>query len=101
GIRVLIVTGVQTCALPIWLIGYSLSQAMTVRVTANATAVADLTLAPSAATLEAVVVSGYVPGRAANGVVRIRGATAAASRADARSEERRAGEDGRARRWEK
>ena len=65
------------------LIGYSLSQAMTVRVTANATAVADLTLAPSAATLEAVVVSGYVPGRAANGVVRIRGATAAASRADA------------------
>jgi Ca-activated chloride channel homolog len=64
------------------LIGHTLTQPITVRVTANATAIADLTLAPSAATLEAVVVSGYVPGRAANGVVRIRG-NAAASRADA------------------
>src|SRR5467141_4028143 len=54
------------------LIGHSLAQPITVRVTANATAVADLTLAPSAATLEAVVISGYAPGRAANGVVRIR-----------------------------
>ncbi len=65
------------------LIGHTLTQPITVRVTANATAVADLTLAPSAATLEAVVISGYALGRAANGVVRIRGATAAASRADA------------------
>jgi len=65
------------------LIGFSLSQPITVRVTANATAVADLTLAPGPVALEAVVVTGVYRARAANGVVRIRGATAAASRADA------------------
>jgi Ca-activated chloride channel family protein len=65
------------------LIGHSQSQPITVRVTANATAVADLTLAPSAATLEAVVVTGLYGSKAANGVMRIRGATAATSRADA------------------
>jgi Ca-activated chloride channel family protein len=64
-------------------IGFSLSQPITVRVTANATAVADLTVTPSPATLEAVVVTGVYGARAANGVVRIRGATAATSRADA------------------
>ena len=65
------------------LIGFSLSQPITVRVTANATAVADLTLAPGAVALEAVVVTGVYGARGANGVVRIRGATAAVSRADA------------------
>src|SRR5882762_5608528 len=65
------------------LIGFSLSQPITVRVAANATAVADLTLAPGAVALEAVVVTGVCGARGANGVVRIRGATAAVSRADA------------------
>ena len=63
------------------LIGHTLTQPITVRVTANATAVADLTLAPSAAALEAIVVTGY-GAKAANGVL-VRGATAATSRADA------------------
>jgi Ca-activated chloride channel homolog len=62
-------------------IGYSLSQPITVRVTANATAIADLALAPSAAALEAVVVTGLYGSKAANGVI-LRG-NAAASRADA------------------
>ena len=65
------------------LIGHSLSQPITVRVTANATVVADLTLAPSPATLEAVVVTGLYGAKAANGAVLIRGAAAATSRADA------------------
>jgi Ca-activated chloride channel homolog len=64
------------------LIGHSLSQPITVRVTANATAVADLMLAPSAAALEAVVVTGLYGSKAANGVVALQGRVPG-SRADA------------------
>jgi Ca-activated chloride channel family protein len=64
------------------LIGHTLTQPITVRVTANATAIADLTLSPSPAALEAVVVTGLYGSKAANGVL-VRGATPATSRADA------------------
>ncbi|PYR20849.1 MAG: hypothetical protein DMF98_23020, partial [Acidobacteria bacterium] len=65
------------------MIGYTTAEAKGVRVTANATVTVDLSLAPGAVALEAVVVTGVYGARAANGVVRIRGATAAMSRADA------------------
>src|SRR5207244_8417402 len=85
GIRDDLVTGVQTCALPI---------------SANATAVADLKIASSPIALQEVVVTGLYGSRAANGVVRVRGATALGylgSEADARSEERRVGKGSRSR----
>jgi Ca-activated chloride channel family protein len=63
-------------------IGYTSGEKKGLRVTANATVVADLTIASSPVALQEVVVTGLYGARAANGVVRIRGA-AAASRADA------------------
>jgi Ca-activated chloride channel family protein len=63
-------------------IGYASGEKKGIRVTANAIAVADLTIASSPIALQEVVVTGLYGARAANGVVRVRGA-AAASRADA------------------
>jgi Ca-activated chloride channel family protein len=63
-------------------IGYASGEKKGIRVTANAIAVADLTIASSPIALQGVVVTGLYGARAANGVVRVRGA-AAASRADA------------------
>ena len=63
-------------------IGYASGEKKGIRVTANAIAVADLTIVSSPIALQGVVVTGLYGARAANGVVRVRGA-AAASRADA------------------
>jgi Ca-activated chloride channel family protein len=63
-------------------IGYASGEKKGIRVTANAIAVADLTIASSPIALQEVVVTGLYGARAANGVVRVRGA-AAASRTDA------------------
>src|SRR6266852_615646 len=63
-------------------IGYASGEKKGIRVTANATTVADLTIASSPIALQEVVVTGLYGARAANGVVMVRGA-AAASRADA------------------
>ena len=57
-------------------IGYTSGEKKGIRVTANATAVADLTIASSPIALQEVVVTGLYGARAANGVVRVRGATA-------------------------
>jgi len=57
-------------------IGYTSGEKKGIRVTANATAVADLTIASSPIALQEVVVTGLYGTRAANGVVRVRGATA-------------------------
>ncbi len=57
-------------------IGYASGEQKRIRVTANATAVADLTIASSPIALQEVVVTGLYGSRAANGVVRVRGATA-------------------------
>ncbi len=57
-------------------IGYSSGEKKGIRVTANATAVADLKIASSPIALQEVVVTGLYGSRAANGVVRVRGATA-------------------------
>src|SRR2546427_748026 len=57
-------------------IGYASGEKKGIRVTANATAVADLKIASSPIALQEVVVTGLYGSRAANGVVRVRGATA-------------------------
>src|SRR6266849_1391533 len=57
-------------------IGYASGEKKGIRVTANATTVADLTIASSPIALQEVVVTGLYGSRAANGVVRVRGATA-------------------------
>src|SRR5438093_7260406 len=57
-------------------IGYTSAEKKGIRVAANATAVADLTIASSPIALQEVVVTGLYGARAANGVVRVRGATA-------------------------
>ena len=57
-------------------IGYTSGEKKGIRVKANATAVADLTIASSPIALQEVVVTGLYGARAANGVVRVRGATA-------------------------
>ena len=57
-------------------IGYASGEKKGIRVTANATAVADLKIASSPIALQEVVVTGLYGSRAANGVVPVRGATA-------------------------
>src|SRR5436309_2392564 len=57
-------------------IGYASGEKKGIRVTANATAVADLKIASIPIALQEVVVTGLYGSRAANGVVPVRGATA-------------------------